>query len=187
MINNSFSKKYGFSPDSCQPRFWLLLIKRREMSEWMYARVQKQGETGVEQRGKRLGTGQPSAVVHRPPRSYENLIVSHTKANQLSILREGFSLSPVLSLFLTLSFPFHLSSETTDCGLHVLRLHPSSCRPLQVSLHRVCLARFISLSLLLACHFIVRALFLFSFFSLSVPQIKMHRGILRLMHLSLRL
>jgi hypothetical protein len=44
-------------------------------------------ERGSEERREWVST------VHRPPRSYENLIVSHTKANWLSILRDHLFLS----------------------------------------------------------------------------------------------
>lgn len=87
MINNSFSEKYEFTSDSCQPGVRLLLINRREMSEWVRAGVGRGSEAGSGE------SGHPSAAVHRPPRSYENLIVSHTKANWLSILRDRLFLS----------------------------------------------------------------------------------------------
>lgn len=79
-------------------------------------------------------SGQPSDAVHRPPSSYENLIVSHTKANRLSILRQRLS----------------LSSETAEWFARVapasLQLPPSAMLSLSFSL-----PLFASLSLFFSC------------------------------------
>lgn len=110
--------------------------------------------------------------------SYENLIVSHTKANRLSILRERLS----------------LYRAKPPSGLHVLRLHPSSCRPLECSLSLSCLlspplALFPPFFLpgvgLTLSRYPSRSLFFpwSSFYRFFI--LKMHRGIFKLMHLSL--
>lgn len=111
--------------------------------------------------------------------SYENLIVSHTKANRLSILRERLSLSDETAEWFARVAPASL--QLPPSGMFSLFL------TFFLSLLTLALSIFLFLSnvcLTLSCYPSRYALFPLAFF-LSVLQIKMHRGIFKLMHLSL--
>jgi len=71
MINNSFSKKYGFMPDSCQPGLSVAIDNRYEMCEWIHSGVG--GGGGSRGKGWLGKSGYPSAAVHRPPRSHTRI------------------------------------------------------------------------------------------------------------------
>lgn len=181
MINNSFSKKYGLAPDSCQPGLLLLITGVRCVNGCI------RGLQGKVVAGERDGWARVG--IHRPPfidrralirefncQPYESEpVIDSTRNVSLSIGRNrrvvctccacippAAALWNVLSLFLAYTFSLWLSIS-----------FPLSLSSVSRALSRSSLALSLALALF--------PLVLF----LSVLQIKMHRGIFKLMHLSL--
>lgn len=180
MINNSFSKKYGLAPDSCQPGLLLLITGVRCVNGCI------RGLQGKVVAGERDGWARVG--IHRPPfidrralirefncQPYESEPVIDSTRTSLSLsgeTAEWFARVAPASLQLPPSGMFSLSFSLTHSLSGYLSLSPFLTLVSAVHSHAP-----LSLSLALALFPLV--LFL------SVLQIKMHRGIFKLMHLSL--